>query len=175
MSQYGPEGSDPRPEEPEWPSYPPAAAPEPAPPTQDLGYPPAPDQGYPATPPYGYPPAPDGYPATSGYGTSPYEVNPYQPTFGGYSPYGYGAAALPHPQSTTALVLGIVGVTFCPFAGIGALVLGNRARREIDAQPQRYSGRGPATAGWVLGIISIVVLVFWVLFVALGIAGAWDS
>ena len=115
------------------------------------------------------PPYP-GTPASAdpGYGTNPYEPSPY-----GLSPYAGGPAAWspyglppePHPKSTTAMVLGIVGVVLCPFVGIGGLVMGRRVRQEIDAEPQRYSGRGPATAGYVLGIISVVYSVLVVLYV----------
>jgi hypothetical protein len=107
----------------------------------------------------------------------PYGVNPYgspqQPSYGGYAPYGYGQ--VPHPRGTTALVLGIVGVVVCPFVGIAAFVIGRGVRREIDAEPWRYNNRGQATAGWVLGIISIVysalVLVYLVVIIGLGVSG----
>ena len=78
-----------------------------------------------------------------------YGVNPYQQPVYGYVPPN-------HPQATTALILGIVGLALCPFVGIAGFVLGGRVRREIDAAPGQWGGRGLATAGWVLGIISIV-------------------
>ena len=66
-----------------------------------------------------------------------------------------------------AMVLGIVGIGCCPLvAGIPAIVLGKQAQREIDASGGVQSGRGMATAGFVLGIIScafavlLAVLVF---------------
>ncbi|MDN5763163.1 MAG: DUF4190 domain-containing protein, partial [Microlunatus sp.] len=107
----------------------------------------------------GYAPQSYGQQAASG-------MNPYQQP-------GYGAYQLPnHPQATTALILGIVGLVFCPFVGIAGLVLGGRARKEIDAAPGQWGGRGIATAGWVLGIISIVYLAFLVVFVIIGVAGS---
>jgi len=64
-----------------------------------------------------------------------------------------------------AMVLGIVGlagglvcylpILCAPFAWF----LGNKARSEIDAAPGRWSGRGAAQAGFVLGIIGTVILV----------------
>ena len=49
-------------------------------------------------------------------------------------------------------------------------------RKEIDAAPGQYSGRGLATAGWVLGIISVVLLVLAVVFVIIGVAvGAFSN
>ena len=107
------------------------------------------------------------YPASS-YGDNPYEAPPYQASYGSVSPYGVPAVA--HPQATLSMILGIVGVAACSLVGIAALVLGNKARKEIDAQPGRYSGRGMATAGFVLGIVSVAISVFWVLLFAIGLA-----
>jgi Mn2+/Fe2+ NRAMP family transporter len=104
---------------------------------------------------------------------NPYEVNPYQSGYGGYSPY--GAMPQPHPQAVTAMVLGIVGVTVCPFVGYAGLAIGSRVRKAIDAEPQRYTGRGMATAGFVLGIISIITTVLWILFVLIGVTGGYDG
>jgi hypothetical protein len=56
-----------------------------------------------------------------------------------------------------ALVTGLLGVLTCPFVGIAGIVLGSKARREIDADPQRYTGRAMATAGLVLGIVGTVL------------------
>lgn len=128
----------------------------------------------------GYPPAhtPQGYPEANppsgGYGTNPYEVNPYQQgQYGGY--VGYGPPPN-HPQAVTAFVLGLVGVAVCGPVGIGGLVIGSRVRREIDAAPGQYGGRGLATAGWVLGIISVVFMVLAVVFLIIGAAaGAFSS
>lgn len=121
----------------------------------------------------GYPPNPyeaDPY-AANPYAASPYQASPYS---GGYvSPY--GAMPVQHPQAVTAMVLGIVGMVVCPPVGIGGLVMGNRIRREIDAEPARYSGKGMATAGFVLGICSSVYLAFLVLAVIAGIAGSAGS
>ena len=93
---------------------------------------------------------PGGYPQQPVYGQQPADgVNPYQQPVYGYVPPN-------HPQATTAMILGIVGLALCPFVGIAGFVMGGRVRREIDAAPGQWGGRGPATAGWVLGIISIV-------------------
>ena len=95
-------------------------------------------------------------------------MNPYQQPV-----YGY---VLPnHPQATTALILGIVGLALCPFVGIAGFVMGGRVRREIDAAPDQWGGRGLATAGWVLGIISIVyaallVLAYFVVMLVVAVA-----
>lgn len=118
--------------------------------------------------------------AQPAYPTNPYQTNPYQT--GGYNygaPSPYGHFAQPHPKAVPALVLGIIGVAACSVAGVVGFVFGSKARREIDADPTRYSNRSTATAGWVLGIISIVFLVIQVLYillvVGLGVGGYLDS
>ena len=59
-------------------------------------------------------------------------------------------------KATAALVLGILGLVFCPFiCSIAALVLGYQARGEIDSSGGRQGGRSNATAGIVLGWIGI--------------------
>ncbi|MGO4258058.1 DUF4190 domain-containing protein [Marmoricola sp. RAF53] len=78
-------------------------------------------------------------------------------------PPGYPYPAYPPaPQSTpgsatAALVLGILSIVMCGFVlGIPAIILGSRAKREIDASQGRLGGRSSAQAGFVLGIISTV-------------------
>ena len=101
-------------------------------------------------PPYGQPPA---------YGQDPYGQQGYgqpgygQPAYGG-SPY--GMAPQPHPQGTLVLVLGIIGLVACFIPGIVALVMGNRAIKEIDANPAAYNNRSNVQIGRILGIIGIV-------------------
>ena len=83
------------------------------------------------------------------YGTNPYEVTPYQPDYGGYSPY--GTVGIQHPRAATAMVLGIISIVLAAscgiggFLGIGGIVQGRKARNEIDAEPGRYAGRSQAS------------------------------
>jgi len=70
-----------------------------------------------------------------------------------------------HPQATTALVLGIVGMVVCggllsPFAWW----IGKKAVNEIDASQGRLGGRGAAQAGYILGIIGTCILALYALF-----------
>ena len=118
------------------------------------------------------------YAGGPGYGESPYEGSPYQASFGGSTPYGmasYSAPPVQHPQATLALILGILGLAACPFVGIAALVIGNKARKQIDAAPGQFAGRGMATAGLVMGIVSVALIVLMVLLIVLGMAGALGS
>ena len=65
-----------------------------------------------------------------------------------------------------ALVLGILGVICCQLLAIPALILGRSAQAEIAAG--NGTGAGLAKAGFILGIIGIVLLVLSVLLVATG-------
>jgi hypothetical protein len=120
------------------------------------------------------------------YGGTPYEANPYQPAFGGVSPYGTmpseQTAQVQHPQATLALILGLLGTVLglsCVvggLVGIGGIVVGRRVRNEIDAVPGRYTGRSQAVAGIVTGIVGVsifaLVTVLIVLAVVAGISNA---
>ncbi|MCW2789151.1 MAG: hypothetical protein JWP56_1454 [Aeromicrobium sp.] len=68
-----------------------------------------------------------------------------------------------HPQSTTALVLGIVGIVACGVVAPFAWVIGGRAVREIDASPGTYGGRSEANTGKILGIVGTALLVLGIL------------
>ena len=120
------------------------------------------------------------------YGSTPYEANPYQPSFGGVSPYGSmpreEIAQTQHPQATLALILGLLGTVLglsCivgGLVGIGGIVVGRRVRNEIDAEPGRFTGRSQAVAGIVTGIVGVsifaLVTVLIVLAVVAGISNA---
>lgn len=116
--------------------------------------PPAP----PAPPAAGTPAAWAPYPTTP-QGAPAYQLAPQYAAFG----------APTHPQATTSLVLGIVGlvgILGTPFVlftilAVGcspfAIWLGVRARREIRANPQAYGGDGVALGGIITGIIGVVL------------------
>ena len=166
-----------------WTQPPPSAQPSTPPPYQPAPpYQPTPPSQAPwaEPPPAGYGSAPDPYDPTGGYGYGP-PAQPEAPaTYGapgaygsGYgTAYGYGQGYGPtdHPKATPALVTGIIGLVTSTFCGVGGLVgiagvvLGSRAKREIDGDPARWTGRGKAQAGLVTGIIGLVVLTIWMLF-----------
>ena len=79
----------------------------------------------------------------------------------GYGPPGYGAYPPPaaHPQATTTLVLGILGIVVCGVIGPFAWSMGNRVVREIDASGGRWGGRTEANVGRILGIVATVLLI----------------
>lgn len=88
----------------------------------------------------------------------------------GTQPYVGFVSAPDHPQASTAVILGAVGMAAGLSLGIGFLLspfawrIGAKAVREIDASQGRVGGRGQAEAGRVMGLVGTVFLV-------LGIAG----
>jgi hypothetical protein len=78
-------------------------------------------------------------------------------------------------KATAALVMGILGLVFCPLiCSVLALVFGYQSRNEIDGSGGQLKGRGNATAGIVLGWIGVVVCVLFLILIVIGIA-AGDS
>jgi hypothetical protein len=115
------------------------------------------DSGDVRPPTFGAPPPPmHGYPPPSAYGYPPFPPPPSQNT-----------------NAIVSLVLGILGLTSCYIlTGLPALILGYKARREIDGSGGRQTGRGLATAGIALGWVSVgltaAVVVFFVAVFAIG-------
>lgn len=81
----------------------------------------------------------------------------------GYS-YGYGPAAVDHPNSIPALVLGIIGLVLFPLVAPVAWHLGAKGQREARMDPNRWRASGALTAGKILGIIGTVFMGMVVLF-----------
>lgn len=130
------------------------------------GWPAPPGPGA-ATPPPAAPP-PGGYQPPPGYAPPPGAppASPYgQPT----APppgYGYGyqqnigyQVTRDHPQGTLILVLGILSIVVCGLLGPVAWIMGNKAIKEIDANPSAYSNRGNVQAGRIIGIIASCLLI----------------
>jgi len=113
-----------------------------------------------------------------------YQQGPGYPPQPGYY-LGFPPPPPDHPRSTTALVLGLIalaGGSVCALAilaGPFAWVIGAKARKEIDANPQMYGGRSQATAGMVLGIIATALLIIGLIgiavLVAIGLSGGFDD
>jgi hypothetical protein len=95
-------------------------------------------------------------------------------------PYGqnYPMVQQEHPQGTTVLVLGIVGIFFGICAPI-AWYLGNKAMKEIRASGQTYSNEQSVNIGRILGmvftIIYIVSIAFFILFAIIITVAAMSS
>ena len=131
---------------------------------QQMGAPP-PGYPYQGVPPQGYPPH-GGYPPQGYYGMPPPYWGPQKPRLP------------PHPKAVPGMVLGIIslGLNFVslmlvgacgPAAfitviasivlGIIAMVFGRKAKREIDAEPDRFGGEGQAQAAFITGLIGVIV------------------
>ena len=122
--------------------------------------PPSPGGQYPPNWGSAYPPPPAG------------QVPPGQyPPPGPGQPYYYAPQPPKHPQATTAMILGILGLVLCGVIGPFAWVMGSKAVAEIDANPHAYSGRGEANAGKIMGIIGTVLLGLAVLIIGLAVIG----
>ncbi|WP_372733837.1 hypothetical protein [Nocardioides sp.] len=99
------------------------------------------------------------------YPQQQYPQQPYgQPAYPQQPPYG---AQIPqdHPQATTVLILGILGLVTCQILGPVAWVMGNRVVAEIDAGNGAVGGRSNASIGRILGIVATVILGLSLLFV----------
>ncbi len=65
-----------------------------------------------------------------------------------------------HPQGTTVLVLGILSLVVCGLLGPVAWGMGNRAIKEMDAEPGVvWSNRGNVAAGRICGMITSIILI----------------
>jgi hypothetical protein len=88
---------------------------------------------------------------------NPYQQNPYQQGFGGQRDVS---------NATAILVLGIISIVtaFCYGipgigCGIAALIMGNKAKKEYEANPSMYteSSWNNAKAGRICGIIGLIL------------------
>ena len=152
---------------------------------------PPPDQPptYQPPPPY-QPPEPSSQPGyhgqPGGYGDRGYgPADPGQPRYPSepYLPAGYGAypgygGVVDHPKATPALVTGIIGLVLSFACGVGglvgiaAVVLGTRAKREIDGDPARWTGRSKATTGVLTGSIGLGILAIWIVVFLVSLAAS---
>lgn len=78
-------------------------------------------------------------------------------------------------QAIAALVLGIVGLALCPIIPSAiALPLGRGAERRIKASGGTLTGEGMAKAGWIMGLIGLILygfaLLAWIVIAVIAIA-----
>ncbi len=137
-----------------------------------------------ASDPYAQPTASDPYgqaSASDPYGQQGYAQQGYGQQGYPVQPYGQGMMLPDHPQSTTVLVLGILGFVVA-VTGPFAWYIGSKARKEIRQNPGSYREGGMLTVGWILGIISTgylaliaVILVIYVIAIIALVAGTAGS
>ncbi|HSJ21452.1 MAG TPA: DUF4190 domain-containing protein [Nocardioidaceae bacterium] len=96
-----------------------------------------------------------------------YTPPPPPPDAGGY---GY-ATPQTNQKALWSMILGILSIVACGLlAGVPALILGSSAKKEIAAAQGAQTGEGMATAGVVLGWISVAISVVVLLFFVGGVA-----
>lgn len=103
------------------------------------------------------------------------DLTPPPPSYGAPQ---YGAVPPNHKNAVLALVLGIVSFA-CScgiFTGIPAYIIGKKAEREILASNGALGGAGLAKAGWIMGLIAIILgIIGLVVFVILLAVGGFSS
>jgi hypothetical protein len=77
------------------------------------------------------------------------------------------AEEVDHPLAMNVLVWGILGVCCCAVGGPIAWIRGRRVLRDIAASGGTMGGRSAALVGYVVGIISTL---YTVLFIVVGVA-----
>ena len=125
---------------------------------------------------YGDQPGPQGYDqqGSQGYGQAP----PPPPPGGGYgAPGGYGQPQSTSPLAIISLVTGIIGILCCNYfvLSIAAIVTGYIGRKQIRESGGAQKGDGLAKAGFILGIVGVVLgIIIWILY-AVGVSGGFGD
>lgn len=95
---------------------------------------------------------------------------------GGAQPYSGFAEAPEHPNAGTVMGLGIASIVMLffgfPITGPFAWYMGSKARREMRDNPGRWRESSNLTAGWVMGIITSIIMILGLallLFMVLGL------
>lgn len=83
----------------------------------------------------------------------------------------YYVAPPDHPQATTTLVLGILGLVLCQVLSPFAWIMGSRVVGEIDRSRGAYGGRGLANAGRICGIVGTWLIVITIGLIFVFVAG----
>jgi hypothetical protein len=118
------------------------------------------------------------------YGQPDYSQQNYgQPSYGqgqvpGYNPggYPYTPVAETNTNAIISLVLAIGAFAICGLAAIPAIMLGNKAIREIDSSGGTQSGRGMAEAGRIVGWVAVALWAIGiVLFILIFVVAAASS
>lgn len=75
------------------------------------------------------------------------------------------------PNATLVLIMGILSIIGCCFYGIPglifgivAVIFGKKDKKLHASNPDEYTGIGNVNAGYIMGIIGIVLSVIYVLF-----------
>jgi hypothetical protein len=129
----------------------------------------------PAPPP---PPPPGGDPATTPGHTSTWPPQRDSATTAGHSstwpPPDPGVQLRAADGATASVVLGIISWVICPIVcSIPAIILARQARAQIDSSPTPLGGKDNASAGFWLGVSSLIVYgAFTIYLIIAGAAGS---
>ncbi|RSN54682.1 DUF4190 domain-containing protein [Actinomadura sp. WAC 06369] len=113
-----------------------------------------------------------------GYGSQdPYAQYQAQPAVQHHH-YGPPSAPPTNGMATASMVCGLIGIVFCGFTSILAIIFGHVAQSQI--RRTREGGSGMATAGLVMGYIvtaiwGLVWLLYFIGVIALAGAGAGST
>ena len=147
------------------------------PPGQQPPPPPPGDTPPPTPPPYQPPPPPGGYQPPPPPGAYQPPPPPPQPSYpapppGGYQqPATYAAPAqATNQKALISLIVSIISLFVCGVLGIVGIIFGSTAKKEIKQTGE--GGEQMATAGQIIGAISLVLWLAIPVLIILGIAGA---
>lgn len=113
------------------------------------------------------PPPPEG--ELPSYGSSAGTPGPAAPGFGQYP--GEHMPPQQNSQALWSLILGVLAFFLCGiFTGIPAMILASNAKKSIAASNGQQTGAGMATAGFWLGLVSVVLMVLAIIAVIVLIA-----
>ena len=82
----------------------------------------------------------------------------------------YPVAGRNNQKALISLILSIISLFVCGLIGIAGIILGSSAKKEIRQTGEQ--GEGLATAGQIIGIISVILWVALPLIIFLGVMGA---
>ncbi len=85
-------------------------------------------------------------------------VNPYAPSGGAVTPFGYPHYQEPH-RGGAILALAIIGLFLCQFLAIGAVIMALIDLGKMNRGTMDPAGKGQTIAGLVIGGLSIAVMV----------------
>lgn len=102
-------------------------------------------------------------------GSDPGVPPPYQPHPHHFPPYGYQPPRT-NSNAVAAMIVSIASLFVCPIIGCVGIYLGSRARREISQTGEQGDGMALAgvIVGWIavgLGVLSVLLVVVWLVFV----------
>ena len=87
------------------------------------------------------------------------------------------------PNDTLILVMGILSIIGCccyglpgTIFGIVAIILGTKATKLYQSEPEKYDGYGNVQAGKIMGIIGVVLSIVYIILIIVAISMfGWET